>query len=60
MEEKNYPAIYRVADSASILAQNRYLCSVRLYCFLLIFAAGTAVYGLHDRKAAILAGSSKA
>lgn len=55
MNEKDYPAIYRAADKASIRAQNRYLWSVRIYSFLLIAAAGATVYGLQDTKVAIIA-----
>jgi hypothetical protein len=55
MEEHDYPALYRAADAASVNAQNRYLLAVRTYSFLLIVAAGLAVYGIQETGAAIAA-----
>lgn len=55
MEEADYPALYRAANSASMEAQKRYLTFVRAYSALLILAAGLGVYGIQEKRAAIAA-----
>lgn len=39
MDEKDFPALYNSADSASLKAQNDYFNALRLYLFFLILAA---------------------
>jgi len=55
MEKESYPALYRAADTASMKAQRRYLAAVSVYSSLLIVAAGLAVYGITETKAAVAA-----
>lgn len=55
MNEEQYPALYRAADEASLRAQSRYLGFIWFYSFLLIAAAGAAVYGLEDTRSTIVA-----
>lgn len=53
MEDKYYPALYRAADSASIMAQSRHLSYIRSYSYLLTVAAGLGVYGINNKTSAI-------
>lgn len=55
MNDCDYPAIYRAANSASTEAQIRYLRFVKIHSLLLIAAAGLGVYGIEERNAAIAA-----
>lgn len=55
MKDKDYPALYRATNKASMDAQARYLTFVRWYSVLLIIAAGLGVYGIEERNAAIAA-----
>lgn len=55
MEDKEYPALYRATNKASMNAQNQYLNFVRMYSFLLILATGLGVYGINEKISAIFA-----
>lgn len=55
MDRESYPALFRAADVASVKAQKRYIAAVCGYSLLLIVAAGLAVYGITETRAAIAA-----
>lgn len=55
MDDEDYPALYRAANTASMGAQALYLKLVRCHSALLILAAGLGVYGIEETTAAIVA-----
>lgn len=55
MEDADYPALYRAANTASMDAQKHYLAFVRIYSSILMLAAGLGVYGIQQTEAAIVA-----
>lgn len=50
MNEKDYPALYRAADEASISAQSSYLRLIKLHILLLVIGAGLAVHPLPQKE----------